>query len=488
MADSDSKNVLIIGYILVLFSVFYSLYSIQFFKLFYRDSIWVASYAYNYVKEGYLLDVMAREVGMALGHGRVHDILYGNFMILLDGVVSSERYLSWIISLIALSLFYSITTSLGYDKKSALYSVLFLSITEHFLLAAHIARTDMLAFTSVLLVVYLIQRWNERKILVIFAGCIAAVAIDIHLSTQYVLFLLIALELGQGRITKENLKILVRKYEYFIVGYFFGLGVVVFNNYEHIHTLVLAFDLLQERAIGTSFIDRISWIVSFALNSTYYRWLFYPVLIVVTLYLYVREERKKGPVRVSMYMFVGGYAGYLILGRMNHHYIMIFMAFLYQALVYYALVEKNKIAISFMSLSVAMFIAIQSFVFIRDGGADFEKYVGKVDAAITVAEDVVVIAPDDLWWVFRKNQFHGYHTRSDIEDLVNNNKVLFVSNEVHRRFIDNGEGLGKSTGVNRYGEKFLAKFMKVSEVADEHYGGFGITKNNIITLYANYEK
>ena len=77
-------------------------------------------------------------------------------------------------------------------------------------------------------------------------------------------------------------------------------------------------------------------------------------------------------------------------------------------------------------------------------------------------------------------------SKIDFANLKRTKKVLFISNEIHRRFIDLGVSLGVSTGVNKFNKEFLEDFSKVSQVKDKHYGGFGITKNNIITFYTNY--
>ena len=107
-------------------------------------------------------------------------------------------------------------------------------------------------------------------------------------------------------------------------------------------------------------------------------------------------------------------------------------------------------------------------------------------AAFKVNPDVVVIAPDDLWFLYKDNEFNGYHSRIDFANLKRTKKVLFISNEIHRRFIELGVSLGEGTGVNKFNKEFLKDFSKVSQVKDKHYGGFGITKNNIITFYTNY--
>jgi len=476
----------LIGVILLITSAIYSFYTLNIFKLFYRDSIWVASYAYNFVKEGVLLDVIARETGMALAHGRIHDLLYGNFMIFFEDVAFAHRYLSWALSIISLLIYYSLSIRLGYGKRVALYSTLFLSITEHFLLSAHIARTDMLAFLIVLLVLYLIIRGGHSIFSNLTAGMLAAIAIDVHLSTQYVLFMLLGYEISKSKLDISIVKTLFLKYRYFISGYLVGLIIVIMNNANYLDIIISSVNLLEERAISIDIIDRFSWIFTFGLESKYYRWLFYPTLVVISVYLYFASENRNDCVRQSLAIFIGGYAGYILLGRMNHHYIILFIVFLYQIILFKSIEEKNIIAGSFLALSVVMFIGIQIFVLIRDGGSDIEEYQKKIRNALTVQEDVIVIAPDDLWLIYKSNQFHGYHTREDIDQMKDKEKILFISNEVHNRFITGGTVLGKSTGIERYGVDYLSKFTKIAEVADEHYGGFGMTKNNTVTFYVNY--
>jgi hypothetical protein len=474
------------GLILLVVSVCYSYYTVNVFKLFYRDSIWVASYAYHFVKEGVLLDVIAREPGMALAHGRIHDLLYGNVMVLLEDVVFSHRYISWFLSILSLILYYLLSIRLGYEKKVAIYATLFMSITEHFLLSAHIARSDMLAFLLVLLVLYLMARDKPSLLLRFIAGGLSAIAIDVHLSTQYVLFMLLGYEISKDQLDVSFVKNTLLRYRYFIVGYLAGLMIVVMNNIDHLDLIISSVKLLDERAINIDIINRLSWIFTFGFESTYGRWLFYPALVVLVVYLYFSSVKRNDCERKSWMIFVGGYIGFLLLGRMNHHYIILFIVFLYQIILFKTIEENNKIAGLFLVLSVIMFIGIQAYVVARDGGSDIEEYQKKVRNVVAVQEDVVVIAPDDLWLIYKSNKFHGYHTRGDIEKVKSREKVLFISNEIHSRFLTDGTVLGKSTGVEKYGKDFMSNFTKIAEVKDEHYGGFGITKNNTISFYSNY--
>ena len=78
------KNLNIIFLILLLISIIYSFFTVEVFKLFYRDSIWLASYSYNYVTTGQLFDVLVREPYMSLTNGRLFNLLYGYVIVFFD--------------------------------------------------------------------------------------------------------------------------------------------------------------------------------------------------------------------------------------------------------------------------------------------------------------------------------------------------------------------------------------------------------------------
>ena len=471
-----------VGLILIFLSVIYSLYSVETFKLFYEDSLLVASYAYNYVSEGQLYDIVNRGPGMALAHGRIHDIIYGNVMVFFENYLYAHRYLSWVISIVTLFVFYKICLRIGYSKVISTFSTLFLSITEHFILSAHIGRTDILAFLFVLTVIYLATFFDKYKLSMLVAGMLSSLAIDIHLSTQYVLLMIMMYELTlKGT---SNMFILFFKYRLFILGYLLGLFVVVFNNIHHIEQIKEAYFLLDSAALSVSVTDRLSWLFTFWINYTAYRFIFYPVILLIVIFLYLFKKMNKSE-KVSFYIFIGGYIGFLLMGRMNHHYLILFMPFLYPILIQQTV--KNNILIAlFTIIAATSFIGIQAYSIYKDGSSSIKDYREKVKSAIKIDSSIVVIAPGDLWVVYKKNTFHGYLTESDIFEIKENHKVLFISNEVHAKFLDNGTILGSNTGSHRFNRGFLDGFKSVSEITDKHYGGFGITKNNTITFYVNY--
>jgi len=458
--------------------------TVETFKLFYRDSVWVASYAYNYVAEGTLVDVLSREPGMAISHGRLHDFVYGSIILFFDDYLKPHRYLSYFLSLISLVIFYLLSIRLGYSKIIAVASTLFLSITEHFLLSAHIARADILSFVIVLLVIYLMANNKQATALIAISGFVAAMGLDVHISTQIVLFMLAAFEFSK-RI--ENQSAIKKRYRAFVLGYMVGLVVVVVHNVNYIDEVMEAYGFLNELALKTSIVDRITWFVSFSMSSRYYRWLFYPVTIVlVVFYFYARSPNSAE--NKTFYLFVGGLLGFVVLGRMNHHYLLLFFPFSYLYLISIAFSNKGVLAILYLSISTVMYVGIQAYVIRHHGGADFNAYANKVKAAIVIDHKTVIVGPDDLWFLFKSNEFYNYNARVNFNELFKNNAVLFVSNEISNRYIYDKEYVGKNTGVDKIPLEFLDSFKKIAQVNDRFYGGFGMTFDNTVVFYSNGEE
>ena len=212
------------------------------------------------------------------------------------------------------------------------------------------------------------------------AGFIAAMAIDVHLSTQYMLFMLLSYELVQ----KKSIKQIYEKYKYFFIAYLCGLIVVVLNNIAYLDTIQLGIQLLQAKAIETSIFDRVSWYFLFGLDSAYFRWLFYPLVLVLAIYICLPFNRPIKGVLKSMSLFIGGFMGFVLLGRMNHHYIILFNVFLYQILIFQVFRARDTLIKLFLLLFTVIFIGIQSYIVIRDGGADIQEYQFKIKAAFKV--------------------------------------------------------------------------------------------------------
>lgn len=476
------KNLNIIFLILLLISIIYSFFTVEVFKLFYRDDVWSASFAYNYATTGQLFDVLVREPGLALSHGKLHLLLYGHVIFFFDNYLLPHRYLSFFLSIVALYLYYLTSIRLSFPRIVAISSTFFLSITEHFLLSAHIARTDMLSFILVLLVIYFMIKENQTKTLIIISGAIAAIGLEIHPNTQIVLFMLLFYE-----ISRFNLVDLIAKYKFFLFGYLITLFLIIINSFQYIEEYKKALNFLNDHAIGVTIGERLTWFIDYAIDSKYYRWFFYPLLIFLLIfYFFVDDNDQKNKKVINL--FFGGLIGFLILGRLNFHYLLIFFPFSYIFLFSQIFIKKKKMAIFFSIFSTFMFFGIQLYVTKNHGGANFNKYIENIKNEIKIKPTTIVVGPDNLWYLYKNNKFYNYNARVNFIDLFENNTVVFISNKISDSYINEGKLFGKSTGVDKLPLRFLDNFKKIAEIRDKYYGAFGIHgtgKNHVTTFYSN---
>ena len=478
------KNLNIIFLILLLISIIYSFFTVEVFKLFYRDSIWLASYSYNYVTTGQLFDVLVREPYMSLTNGRLFNLLYGYVIVFFDSYLLPHRYLSFFLSILALYLNYLISIRLSFPKIVAISSVFFLSLTEHFLLSAHIARADMLSLVLVLFVIYLMIKEKQTTTLLITSGAIAAIGVDVHLNTQIVLFMLLFYE-----ISKFNIVDVIKKYKFFLLGYLITLFFIIIHNFQYIEEYKKAFNFLDENALKVTISERLTWFIDFAANSRFYRWFFYPLLIFLLIFYYLVDDKDKKNKQV-FYLFFGGLLGFLLIGRLNFHYLIIFFPFAYIYLLSQVFIKKRILAIFFFIFSVFMFVGVQFYTVIKDYGANFNQYIENIDSEIKIKPSTIIVGPDNLWFLYKNNKFYIYNARVDFIDLFENNTVVFISNKISDSYINEGKLLGESTGVDKLPLRFLDNFKKIAEIRDEYYGAFGIFgtgKNHVTTFYSNSE-
>ena len=478
------KNLNIIFLILLLISIIFSFFTVEVFKLFYRDDVWSASFAYNYVTTGQLFDVLAREPGLALSHGKLYLLLYGHVIFFFDNYLLPHRYLSFFLSIVALFLYYSISIRLSFPRIVAISSTFFLSITEHFLLSAHIARTDMLSFILVLLVIYFMIKEKQTKTLITISGAIAAIGLEVHPNTQIVLFMLLFYE-----ISKFNLVDVIAKYKFFLLGYLITLFFIIINSFQYIEEYKKALNFLNDHAIGVTIFERLTWFIDYAISSKYYRWFFYPLLIFLLIFYFLFDDNDQKNKKI-INLFFGGLVGFLLLGRLNFHYLLIFFPFAYTYLLSQVFIKKRILAIFFFIFSVFMFVGVQFYTVIKNNGANFNQYIENIDSEIKIKPSTIIVGPDNLWFLYKNNKFYNYNARVDFIDLFENNTVVFISNKISDSYINEGKLFGKSTGVDKLPLRFLDNFKKIAEIRDEYYGAFGIFgtgKNYVTTFYSNSE-
>ena len=225
---------------------------------------------------------------------------------------------------------------------------------------------------------------------------------------------------------------------------------MIVNNYKHFNELYLALGLIEERVFDVSFIDKITWLFRFGSNSAYNRMYFYPVLAVLCLVLVYWYPKIKN-FKQSYILFLGGWIGMIVIGRMNEHYLLLQVTFLYPILIHSAVQLRNKLSILYLISAIVMFLGIQGYIFKINWGADIYAYREKVLGAVEVPNDVVLIAPDDLWFFYKQHNFHGYHTRSNIDYLIEGNLRFRRSYPLYLK--------------KRSSEKYILRILNLS-----HYG------------------
>ncbi len=469
-------------------AVLYSFFSIEFNRIYYRDSLWIAAFAYNFALEGSLYDVISREPGLAIGHGRIHDYIYGNFMLFFNNYFYSHRTLSWIISIGVLIIFLLILKNLNFSNLQALLSTLLLSLSEHFLLSSHIARPEILVLLFVFFSLYLITYSKKYNLNFFIAGFLISLSIDIHLSSQISLFMILFYEIAnlkKAYSPKDYIYGVFKKYSFFIYGYLLGLFIVAINNFQYLNEIQNAISFATQVSIETSIYDRISWIFTFGLTSKYFRWMIFPTILIIALIIFITNPKKNFD--PTFFIFLGGLFGLIILGRMNHHYLLIFFPFLYAYFIANLLNNKNVLSLISIFMLSSYFIFIQFILFSNDAKANPKMFYEKVRSAIEIPSDAIIIAPDNFWFSFKDHEFYSYQARVDLKELASKNKVIFMSNEVFDLYYKKNTLVGKNTGVSNIDKTFLDGFEEILSFEDYHFGSFGLKKNNTITFYQNFK-
>ena len=281
-------------------------------------------------------------------------------------------------------------------------------------------------------------------------------------------------------ISKFNLVDVIAKYKFFLLGYLITLFFIIINSFQYIEEYKKALNFLNDHAIGVTIGERLTWFIDYAISSKYYRWFFYPLLIFLLIFYFLVDDNDQKNKKI-INLFFGGLMGFLILGRLNFHYLLIFFPFSYIFLFSQIFIKKKKIAIF-------MFFGIQLYVTKSHGGANFNQYIENIDSEIKIKPSTIIVGPDNLWFLYKNNKFYNYNARVDFVDLFENNSVVFISNKISDSYIKKGKYIGKSTGVDKLPLGFLNNFIKITQVRDEYYGAFGIFgmgSDHVTTFYSN---
>jgi hypothetical protein len=475
----ENKEYSLIVFLLAL-SIVHNFISIEYFRIFYRDDVWTASYAYNFYKTGINFDVIAREVGMILAHGSFVDYLYGFFMNLFPDNHLTHRYVSFGLGLYLLLILNKVFSFFINDKLIVLRTILFISLLEYFVLSSHISRAEMLGASVVFTAFYIFIKDN-KIVNYILGSFLLGLAFDIHLASLIGVFLFFGYEIASKRFSFKNYKL----YTLTILIFLVGTSVWIFTHYNEIDKVIDGYSLLQSAVIEANFLDRFTFLYDIGMKSRFYRhFIFLIIFVLSTILFFILKSKLDKKIINLYYIFIISFIGYMLLGRTSIFYLLYFFPILY--LFFICVLHKIKFGKYIYYAFILYHLAFWSMVYKKEHTANFANYSKNIEKVCNkyINNTTLIIAPDDIWYMYRNNKFLSYNARVKFQDIIRNrNNILLIVNEPLNVYLKLGKKMGQSTGVVAFDLKTLDNFKLVGKVKDYHYGSFGLKKKNIVNIY-----
>jgi len=449
--------------------------------MYHVDEEWALSMYYNilYYGEAYSL---AAHNNMSLGASWIASVLYEGIPYIFSDNMIAYRYVSVALGLITMFVIYKLVEFHSKNELLAIRSTALIGITESFVFASHIPRTEILVLCLFVVGLYLHSR-TDFRFNFIYSGLIGFLSVEAHLNGLFYLFLVAGFEISKMPFTKNRLKDLI----HFFIGGLIALALILLSKamfYE---------DILNSQAsmhIGLlSIPERIIWYWEMVKDSKYYRSIYYLFFVVVTFMLmYINNDNINKFQKTFLSLFLSGIFGFYVLGRLNPYYLVLMFPFLW---ILFSELTLNKSYIYFAA--IAYFVVFWSAVLYKDGNISSQiNYLEKVKVASSdcLSSSTIVIAPIQLWKVFRDHKFYAYRSQFDklFRTQFEGNGGLFVKDELlfvaNQQMIDwLHDGKITDTAIKKFKMNHINKLELIGSINDYHYGGGGATKNNTVKLY-----
>ncbi len=463
-------------------AVFHLVFSSYYFRLFHIDDPWVASLYYAQFKTGTYMSPIVHENNALTYTSFIMRNTVGLISNLFPDFYLVHRVLATMVALYTLLVFYLISFEITQNKLVAVKSVILLAFLEYFVQAAHTARPDIMTAAFVLTAFYIYLRFDTKAGYLI-AGLVGGLAVEVHMIGMLSAVMIAGWEFSGRRFGRDRMG----RYVLLVAGFLAAAGFWVLTHYRYFGAMIAQIEDIKYFTVETTIADRLLFLVNIGLQSKLFRDFLYLLMLLVTavFIMVIGRRRRKRYMLTLIITFLVALASHMIIGRINRFYLIIYFPLVIVAFAW--VTEERRLFKAAYIGVLAYMVLFWGYVFYRDGGAKFEPWVDRVYEASEpyLDKDTIVIGPSNVWYPFKYHTFHSYTARSpDVDRIIKGDKpVLLVSNALLETWLEEGREMGTLSGVTRFDKQELARYRKVGEVFDRHFGAFGLKKNNTTVIY-----
>ena len=463
-------------------------FSIRYFRPVGFDDAYFASFAYEIFTDFFRVHAPINGEAAPLRISYLHTILYAPIMHIFDESMYAHRVISSVLACGVLYLWFLLFRQWS-NTVIALQAVVLFALCGDFVRGAHSARPDMLVL-ALLTAGFFVQSYVGPKskwlILAAFLSGMSVTAHPIGL-LSCVLFAAYAL------LTMHSWKSEWKRYiAMSSAGYGLALFVFCLDNAPHLQLFLDGYGKTLHSVYQQTLEERFAIFLYIPKTAkTLYLFVQFqlPIIALILLIVWDRWHEKyiasSVPLQQSLLLFVILLISYLLLGRINVLYLILFTPLLWFGVAYLAHhYTRGGLSLIFAAGLLAIWVA----VFMREGGVDPKPYTQqlKQKTAPYLNAETVVLGLPHHWYIFRNQPFFSFSTKQNLNQVAKRCNMIMI---LPKEYFHKQENTAISTDASLLGDiQRLHKtvFMdsqKIGEVFNEHYGTVQNNKNNTLEIY-----
>ena len=366
------------------------------YVLYNGDDVWTLTRVFHFFRTGENIDTIFRAVettDRVQLFGISYNYLYGWFLDFFGWTRTNAHILCSTFIFISGILWFFILRTLKFSSNLAWAFLLSLPLFPAYFGAAHLTRTDPLAFFCASLAFLL---FIKRKYF--FAGLLLVLGIESHIMGSIGGFYILAFVLYEWKYFFANIKKLLINVLLFFLGLALGVCYYLYLH-QDVFSIERFFDLLTSHKNAK---ELPSYLITYFVQTEWYLHVWELVLILSTIVLYLKNKVFKENKFVWIFLLTL-FASTFILSRPNRVYMLFIFPSIHLLILYTA--EKMNILKKFMFFLLALFFVHYGIIYFINRNYDFENIITEIKN--TIKDDKIpVVGIADVWYAAKDREFN----------------------------------------------------------------------------------
>ena len=437
----------------------------------------------------------------------IHTFIYGWVFDVFPESMYAHRYITVVLALIVLGFLYLVCRFFS-DKKTALITVLIISLLGNFVRSAHMARPEILImffmYGGFLLQVYAGKKWHYILAAFVMGCCVTIHPIGFLAVVLALCFEFLRTDLSSRQVFHNSILPMRTRLLLVIVGLACASLIFFLDNIIFIKQIInegsVTLNYLQKTYVAPLF-ERLNIILLKRITiKSLFDWIQIGLPLILLILLLIVNIGSLNKIKVPLILFIVLFTIFILLGRINILYVTIFMPFLWLCIVILCRQRRGKIIFWLQQIILFCLVfgnmTIFAGIYHREANANAADFIAQVQAIKQKHIDVKssIIGLSYLWYQFKEQPFQSINTNADVNPILQQcHNVLIIPQSAIPNKADAVDKLNPRLGADQSMETHANKISRatwrmlepIAVVKDKHYGGFSITQNNTLVFMQN---